>query len=150
MREKKEIVRVLVADDVELDRRVLKASLQRLAPEFEVEEHSEGATLLSRLLALNDPPRLLILDRAFSDDQERRCRYNQEMITLAQEIRKDFPQLDGMAILIYSRWSTAEEAAEFTNKYHLKGIWSRPKDVDHRLLVDHIRHILSQWPPRKP
>jgi len=90
------------------------------------------------------------LDRAFTEDQKKRSRYNYEMISLAHDIRKNFPQLDGMAILIYSRMCTDEEAAEFSNRYRTQGIWSRPKDVDHQLLVDYIRHVLSRWPRAKP
>jgi hypothetical protein len=139
-------VRIIFADDVKLDRRVLKASLRRLAPEFEVSEHSQGATLLSRLLRFKIPPRLVILDRAFTQNQIQRSRYSQEMITLAQHIRRNCPQLSGMAILIYSCHFTETEAADFSDRHKGQGIWARTKTVDHKLLVQHLRHIVSQWP----
>jgi DNA-binding NarL/FixJ family response regulator len=143
-------ISILIADDIALDRRNLRHSLLRLAPDqFYISEHSQGATLLDRLLQA--PPQMLVLDRAFTDQQTVMTSDCQEAISLAHRIRNDYSKvLNNMAILIYSRWTASDEAAEFSNTYQSKGIWSRSKDVDHQLLVDHIRHILTLWPPANP
>jgi hypothetical protein len=145
-----EKIPVLIADDLKLDRSLLKASFRRLAPELDVSEHSQGATLLGRLLKFKSPPRLLILDRALTQGQRQRTSECLDATILALRIRKDYPQLDAMAILMFSRWTLDEEAAEFTERCKSEGIWSRSKAVSHKLLVRQIRNeILSQWPKRK-
>jgi hypothetical protein len=144
---KNKSITILFADDLEIDRVTLRDSLERLAPEIKMYEWGQGATLLPHLLSLNTLPRLLILDRSFAKDQAIKDKYCYEGITLALDIRNNHSRFDSMAILIYSAFSNTEDSAKFSDKHKLKGIWCRPKDGNHEVLVTHIREILSQWPP---
>jgi len=135
---------IMFADDYGPDRKILFDSLRRMLPLYDLRGHTQLSTLVETLLIVR--PRMLILDRKFSDGQRKKHPDAEDATLLAISIREKCPELAKMPILIYSRLTSTAGAAGFSDKNKGIGIWSRPKDVDHSLLVDHIQEILKQWP----
>lgn len=137
---------ILIADDERMLCDDIAFNIEELYPNlFSFYCETQSNEVASSCSALS--PRVLILDKWFRDLQESYTAESGNMQKFAERFRRDYPQLSGTAIVIYSLFTQIADAAEYSDTEKVHGIWSFPKSLTNSRLARHIVDtVIPQWP----